>query len=292
VGWVGLTLVLSEVRRLRRPNLARRLAPHGDALDRPDRTPHASPLQAARVILGPIILGSGDRLLRALGVDDSLAARLQRLGTQVDAADFRLRQATKAAVAMIAALAASTVVPVPFVARLSMTLTAPVVTLLVIEQRTLSRSTAWQQSVGRELPVIAEQLGMLLSSGYSLGGAISRIGERGTGVSADACRRVVLRVRQGLTEIEALHEWAAVARVPSLDRLVRVLELNSHASDLGELISSEARNTRREAQRDLEALIERRSQSVWIPVTVATLLPGVIFMAIPFIDAMGKLTGR
>jgi Flp pilus assembly protein TadB len=243
-------------------------------------------------VLGPLILGSGDRVLGLLGVDDPLATRLQRLGNQLDPADFRLRQATKAAVALVLALAAGTLLPAPPLARLALTLAAPVVTFLAIEQRTLSQSTEWRRSLGRELPVVAEQLGMLLSSGYSLGGAIARIGDRGTGISADACRRVVLRVRQGLTEIEALHEWAAIAQVAALDRLVRVLELNSHASDLGELISSEARNTRREAQRDLEALIERRSQSVWIPVTVATLLPGVIFMAIPFVDAMGKLTGH
>ena len=49
---------------------------------------------------------------------------------------------------------------------------------------------------------------------------------------------------------------------------------------------------RREVQRAEIEIIEKRAQQVWIPVTVATLLPGVIFMAVPFIDAMGKLTGR
>ena len=32
--------------------------------------------------------------------------------------------------------------------------------------------------------------------------------------------------------------------------------------------------------------IERRAQQVWIPVTVATLLPGAIFMAVPFVSAL------
>ena len=61
--------------------------------------------------------------------------------------------------------------------------------------------------------------------------------------------------------------------------------------DDGDLISAEARTTRREVHRELEELIERRGQQVWIPVTVATLVPGVIFMAVPFVDAMNKLTG-
>jgi tight adherence protein C len=133
---------------------------------------------------------------------------------------------------------------------------------------------------------------MLLSSGYSMGAAIARVAERGDGVCARAFGRITIRVRQGLSDIDALREWAGLAQVPALDRLVRVLELNFQAADLGELISAEARSTRREAQRSLEELIERRSQTVWIPVTVATLVPGVIFMAVPFVDAMGKLTGR
>ena len=36
--------------------------------------------------------------------------------------------------------------------------------------------------------------------------------------------------------------------------------------------------------------IERRSQQVWIPVTVATLLPGVLFLAVPFVEAMSLFT--
>ena len=36
--------------------------------------------------------------------------------------------------------------------------------------------------------------------------------------------------------------------------------------------------------------IERRGQQVWIPVTVATLVPGVIFLAVPFVEAMRLFT--
>jgi hypothetical protein len=31
---------------------------------------------------------------------------------------------------------------------------------------------------------------------------------------------------------------------------------------------------------------------VWIPVTVATLLPGVLFMAVPFIEALKVFSGE
>jgi tight adherence protein C len=80
-------------------------------------------------------------------------------------------------------------------------------------------------------------------------------------------------------------------RVDALDRLVPVLALNREASDLGRLISAEARGIRRDLHRRLVETMERRSQQVWIPVTVATLVPGVVFMAIPFTEALRVFSG-
>ena len=70
-----------------------------------------------------------------------------------------------------------------------------------------------------------------------------------------------------------------------------MLALNRQAGDLGRLISEEARAIRRDVQRELVERIERREQQVWIPVTVATLVPGVIFLAVPFIEAMRLFAG-
>jgi hypothetical protein len=98
--------------------------------------------------------------------------------------------------------------------------------------------------------------------------------------------RVTGRIRQGLTEVEALREWATVADVDALRRLVSVLSLNRQAGDLGRLIGDEARSIRRDVHRELVETIERRGQQVWIPVTVAALVPGVIFLAVPFIEAL------
>lgn len=78
----------------------------------------------------------------------------------------------------------------------------------------------------------------------------------------------------------------ALADVDALHRLVSVLSLNREGGDLGRLISEEARGVRADVQRELLATIERRSQQVWIPVTVATLVPGVLFLAVPFVEAM------
>ena len=78
--------------------------------------------------------------------------------------------------------------------------------------------------------------------------------------------------------------------MPAVDRLVGVLALDREASDLGRFLADEARNDRAEVHRELIESIERRGQQVWIPVTVATLVPGVLLLAVPFIEAMRLFT--
>ena len=137
--------------------------------------------------------------------------------------------------------------------------------------------------------MVAEQTGMLLGAGYSLAGALERVATRGSGVVARDLRRVLARIRQGADEDRALAEWAELSDVDAVERFTSVLALNREATDLGRLIAEEARSIRRDVQRELVETMERRSQQVWIPVTVATLVPGVIFVAIPFTSALEAL---
>jgi Flp pilus assembly protein TadB len=174
---------------------------------------------------------------------------------------------------------------------LVVTLAGPLLAFLVLEQQLAMASDAWKRRVFLELPVVAEQLAMLLSAGYSLGAALNRLSARGHGCCARDLSRVCGRMRQGLSEVDALREWAALADVEALSRLVPVLALNREASDLGRLLSEEARAIRRDVQRELTATVERRAQQVWIPVTVAALVPGVIFIAVPFIEALKLYSG-
>ena len=79
----------------------------------------------------------------------------------------------------------------------------------------------------------------------------------------------------------------AVAGADSVDRNAAVAGAEASVRrDLGRLLAMETRAVRNDVHRDILATMERRSQQVWIPVTVATLVPGVIFLAIPFIEAL------
>lgn len=287
--WVGAVLVLSEVRWFARRPLAERLRPYvvtGSA--RPGRGLFS--VESFGEVIVPLSREVGGRLARLFGVSEELATRLERIHSPYDVNAFRVRQLGTAVAALATAGLVVAVLRPPGLLELALLFGAPLLAFLVAEQQLSAQSSAWQRRIMLELPVISEQLAMLLSAGYSLGAALNRLADRGQGACAGDLKKVMGRVRQGLTEVEALREWATVARVDALDRLVPVLALNQETADLGRLISDEARSIRRDVQRCLIETMERRGQQVWIPVTVATLLPGVIFLAIPFIEALRLFT--
>ena len=289
--WVGATLLLSQLRWFSRPPLVERLRPYSPGgMAAPDRGGVLS-VESFREVIGPLSRRLGEQVARVFGVSEEVGVRLERVHSPLDVTAFRVRQVGWSVAAVgVAALVAAAVRPAPAVIVLLL-LGAPVLAFLVLEQQLAVASERWQRRLFLELPVVSEQLAMLLSAGFSLGSALNRLAARGHGACAADLQRVTRRIRQGLSDIDALREWAEVARVGALDRLVPVLALNREAGDLGRLISGEARNIRRDVQRELVATMERRGQQVWVPVTVATLVPGVIFLSIPFLEALSLFSG-
>lgn len=289
--WVGSALLFAELRWFARVPLAERLRPYAPGgMGRPAHRGLLSG-ESFREAVGPLSSMVGERLARLAGVSEDLSTRLARIHAPLDVTAFRVRQVGCSVAGIgVGALLAIALRPPSFVA-LVFLLGAPVLAFLSQEQRVASASARWQRRTFLELPVVAEQLALLLSAGWSLTSALDRIARRGSGACAADLRRVTVRIRQGLSEADALREWAALARVDALDRLVAVLALNRDTSDLGRLIAEEARSVRRDVQRELVESVERRAQQVWIPVTVATLVPGVLFMAIPFVQALRLFGG-
>src|SRR6056297_952523 len=284
--WIGLTLVLSELRWFARRPLAERLAPYvPGGLGTRGRSGLLS-VESFREAVGPLAKVLGAQFSRLFGVSEDLDRRLRRIHAEVDVTGFRVRQIGWSLAGFgIGALLAVAVGRSVALAVL-FTVGGMLLAFLLLEQQVASASDRFQRAVRLELPVVAEQTAMLLGAGYSLVGALERVARRGQGAVSRDLRRVLGRIRQGVGEDEALREWAELADVVAVERFVAVLALNREASDLGRLIAEEARSIRRDVQRDLVETMERRGQQVWIPVTVATLLPGVIFIAIPFTTAL------
>lgn len=284
---VGTVLVLSEFRWFRSRSLAARIGPYLPGGSR-RRTGDLMSVESFGDLLRPLAEATGSLAARLFGVSEELPRRLRRVHWDLDPAGFRLRQLGWALSSLAAVALVGVTLPVPIALLLMTGLAAPLLAFLVVEQQLANASDRWKQRVFQEVPVVAEQLGMLLGSGYSLGAALARVADRGTGAIATDLTRVVARVRQGSSENAALREWAELVDVDAVRRLVGVLSLNREAGDLGGLVAAEARTARSESHRALLEAIERKNQQVWIPVTLATLVPGVVLMAIPFFDALSE----
>ena len=290
--WFGATLLLAELRTFRRRPLTDRLTPYvPGGMARPSTAGLLS-VGSFRDVVAPLSRSIGERVARLFGVSEELGVRLERIHSPVSSTEYRVQQIGWSVATLIVGSIATIALGLPTAVAGLLLFGGPVLAFLVMEQRIARASDQWKRRVFLELPVVAEQLGMLLGSGYSLGGAVSRLTDRGDGATAQDLGRVRRRTRQGLSDVEALREWALLADQPAVDRLVSVLALNSDASDLGRLVGEEARSIRRDVQRELIESIERRTQQVWIPVTIATLIPGVMLMLVPFIDALSVFSGQ
>jgi Flp pilus assembly protein TadB len=284
--FAGSTLLLSELRWFRRRPLVDRLAPYVPGGHAAQRRGAIMSAASFGQVIGPLARAIGEAGARAFGVTEALALRLERVHSPLDVTGFRVRQLAWSGAGLVGGALVAAALGLGGALGLLFVVGGAVLAFLVVEQRLAAESARWQRRIFLELPVVAEQLGMLIGAGYSLGAALARLGSRGKGACGRDLVRVTGRIRQGLTDVEALREWAAVVNVDALDRLVSVLALNRQAGDLGRLIGDEARSIRRDVHRELVETIERRGQQVWIPVTVATLVPGVIFLAVPFIEAL------
>ena len=280
----GLALVLGELRWFRRRPLADRLRTYGYASNVTADPARSSPA----AVLMPLVDQVLDAASALLGIRDDLATRLARADLPETVAEFRTRQVLHALVGLGAA---AVLVRPGGVVTLATILGVPLLWVLVDEQRVSSRIAHRSHVLQLELPVVAEQLGILVDAGSSLPSALARVAQRGRGAAADDLRRVVQRIRRGALEAHALAGWADRTDLEAVRRLVAVLSLHREAGDLGRLISAEARAIRAETHRELVERIERRSQLVWIPVTVATLVPGLLFLAVPFVSALSQVTG-
>lgn len=283
--FLGFTLFFSDFRWFQRIGLAERLKGYAPMQGGRSSTGILS-VGSFREVIVPLSHAIGERLSSVLRVSEELSVRLERIHSPIGVAGYRVRQVGWAAASFGLAVIVSVLVSLPAIIAVAVIFGTPILAFLVLEQRSISASKHWQQRLRMELPVVTEQIAMLLSAGWSLGSSLERISKRGTGICATDLKRVMIRIRQGLSEVEALREWAKKADIDPLYRLVSVLSLNSEAANLGKLISEEARAMRKETQRDLIEAIERRCQQVWIPVTAATLVPGVMLMGVPFIDAL------
>ena len=285
--FIGATLILSELRFFKTRSLAARVSPYLPG-ERLARGGEILSVESFGQLLRPLSEAVGGVAARVFGVSEELPRRLRRVHWDINASEFRLRQIGWAVGAAMTVLLFGLVLGLPTPLIVMFLLIAPLLAFLIVEQQLANASDLWKHRTFQELPVISEQIAMLLGSGYSLGAALQRVSTRGSGVVSRDLEVVTQRIRQGSGEHAALLEWADTVDVEAVNRLVAILSLNKEAGDLGTMVAAEARTVRAEAHRELLEAIERKNQQVWVPVTLAALVPGVILMMIPFLSALAE----
>src|SRR5690606_24713200 len=157
-----------------RPALVDRLRPYLTGA-RPDPRAAGWSPGAFREVLGPLARSLGSHLAHLFGVSEDLAVRLERVPSPLDVTGFRLRHLGWVVGSVGLAVLGGAAVRPPGAIAVRVLLGSPLLAFLVVEQDLARRSAAWQRGLFLELPVVTEQLGMLLSAGYSMGAALARL---------------------------------------------------------------------------------------------------------------------
>ncbi|MDA8209468.1 MAG: hypothetical protein M0Z92_10780, partial [Actinomycetota bacterium] len=98
-------------------------------------------------------------------------------------------------------------------------------------------------------------------------------------------------VRSGMSAAEAAAEAARRWPGPAMGRLATLLEGGAGGADMVKAARSAAAGLRAEAHRAALASMEKDSQKIWIPITMAALVPGVVMIFVPFVAVLRSVAG-
>ena len=225
------------------------------------------------------------------GERTDLAVRIERAGVGVSARQFRSVQLIAAFFGLLLASLVAVVWALPAVVVLGVLVGFPCGALWVCDQVLVVAYRRRSAQVLRELPVVVEQLAGLMKNGVGLAEACADVAAHTAGLVAADLARIAREIGHGVPVEVALQAWADRHDVPAVRRVVAVLDAHRHAADLGGLLAAEVRELRAQGHRELLALMQQREQQVWIPVTVATLVPGVLLLGVPFVYTLGVVLG-
>jgi len=280
IGWV---LFLGALRPVRQPSLVHRLEDRLDGIeDHQDRPSwqFAAITSASRPLWRSSVLGRAERNVRR---------RLERAGSAVPPRHLAIVMLVTGGAGLLAGLllsSATTSAPlrlgVPLVG-LALGGLAP---LGLLEQRAERRQAARADA----FPLLVEHLAMLAGHGFAMNEAFDRLERRWRhSAIGDDLAGLCRRLAQGVDPAVAVADWAAANRFPPGRRLADALRATATSSDCERVLWQLGRAER---ERNLVALIHRfqvREQQVWIPVTVAALVPGMLLLVLPFARALHAL---
>jgi tight adherence protein C len=285
---LGLWLLVSLTPRLRRPNLAARVAPYVidisvDARAVLDRRT-ADPLPVFGALFGPVVRVLQNGLGAALGGSELTARRLRQAGLAMNVEEFRARQliwaAGGAAIAIVISIAFAAIQPVPLPAETAFVIVATVVGFVGRDYLLQRRATARLSQMSKELPTVLEFLTLSLSAGEGILDAIRRVSRISHGELAAELSTVVGAVSTGVPLAESLGRLATQLQLPPLTRAVEQINgAIERGTPLAEVLRAQSQDARDEAKRVLLESSGKKEVAMLVPL-VFLILPITIAVAI------------
>lgn len=146
-----------------------------------------------------------------------------------------------------------------------------------------------QNHLQRTQPQVLERLALELKSGVSLEVALVRTIEALGHPWTDAFGQTLREVALAMPMTHSMKAIAARFSLHEMELLAEIARDTALASDIPSIVDTLLENTIMSMHQMHLADIEKRTQLVWIPVSIAILIPGTMVLLIPLFDSLKVL---
>ncbi len=281
---LGVLLVVSGWRRVRRPALDLRVVPYvRDVHPYVGATARPSTIGG---VLGPVVRGAAQSVGGVVGGSASVQRRLVRLGSAATVEEFRVRQLVWGVAGFVSTAAVATLAwsvrggSVP--ALLIVCVVGFVLGVLGCDHRLSAQVRAREERMREEFPVVADLLALAVAAGESPVAGLDRILRVVQGNLGDELGRVLSDVRTGMPVAAAFDALAARTGVSSIARFAEGLAVAvERGTPLVDVLHAQAADVRESSRRDLIEVGGRKEIAMMVPVVFLILPVTVVFAFYP-----------
>jgi tight adherence protein C len=303
VAGIGVVLVVTWIRVVRRPALADRVLPYLRDVPRlgepragvASEAVSSSPAVAAAGIFGPLLRAAADGVERVLGGASSVRRRIERADLGITVHDLRVQQvlwglagfALAATYSLVKALSD----PGSVVAAVLLCLTGFAAGVVARDNHLSGQAKQRERQILAEFPTVAELLALAVAAGESPVAALDRVVRRSGGALSADLARVLADVRTGEPVGAAFDRMAARTGLPLVSRFAQgVAVAVERGTPLADVLHAQAADVREAGRRELIEAAARREVLMMVPVVFLVLPVTVLFAFWPGVVGLSLTT--
>jgi tight adherence protein C len=284
---VGVLLVATRLRVIRRPQLAVRVLPYVRDLPQVGRTSQlrvasSSTTSAAAGVFGPVLRSAADAVERVLGGATSVRRRLERAGLDKTVHELRVEQVLWGVVGFAVAAAWGVLrmltLPGSAVSSLLACVVAFVVGVLARDTYLTTQVRSRERRILAEFPTVAELLALAVAAGEGPVAALDRVVRRSGGELSTDLARVLAGIRTGEPVAAAFDQMASATGLPLVARFAQGIAVAvERGTPLADVLHAQAADVREAGRRELIEAAARKEVLMMVPVVFLVLPITVLF---------------